>query len=128
MERIINHEPGSGEPPSYEPEYDAKTRELTATYGLFSVLPGPAAGTRIMISGGINTYGTAAAIEFLTSATGVKQLIEKLDPHGRRTLPEYFQAVIRTGMLRGESFQPSLVLARPLERPAPPTGNASVTK
>jgi hypothetical protein len=113
-ERIVNRQPRSGEPVEFAPAYDSATRELLSDYVLFSVLPGITPGTKIMASAGIQTRGTYAAIEYLTSTTGVSELIRHFDPTGRKKLPGYFQAVIRHEMIRGEPVKESLVLVREL--------------
>jgi len=114
--KIINHAPRPGEPAVYASDSDAKTKQLTVSYALFTVLPGVSPGTKILISAGANTYGTSAAVNFMTSAADVRELIRMLDPEHQSTLPEYWQAVIRTEMIRGEPFNPSVVLARKLDR------------
>ena len=80
------------------------------------MLPGVTPGTKILSSAGIDTYGTAAGIDFLTSAAGVTELIERLDPQHRRKLPDYFQAVIRTEIVRGDPARTALVLTREVDR------------
>jgi hypothetical protein len=115
-ERIVNRHRGAGEPAQFEPVYDPKTSELVSSYVLFTVLPGLKPQTRIFASAGIQTYGTYAAIDYLTSPAGVTELLRRFDPAGRKQLPDYFQAVIRHEMLRGEPIKESLVLVRKLER------------
>jgi len=125
-ERIANRNPRAGEPSEFLPAYDPKTRQLLASYVLFSVLPGVTPGTKVICSAGIQTYGTYAGIEYLTSAAGVSELIRRFDPAARRKLPAYFQAVIRHEVVRGEAANESLVLVRELDRkpatPAPAAG------
>jgi hypothetical protein len=113
--QIINHHPRSGEPASYTSEHDPATRQLTVTYGLFSVLPGASPGTKVLISGGIDTYSTYAALDLMTSIPGVNDLLKRLDSAQRRTLPEYFQVVVRAEMIRGQPFNPTLILARAVD-------------
>jgi hypothetical protein len=86
-ERIINRKPRPGELASFSPVLDAKTRQLVASYALFSVLPGVTPGTKIFSSAGINTYGTSAAIDYLTSPSAVTELLKRLDPVNHRRLP-----------------------------------------
>jgi hypothetical protein len=114
--QIINSNPRPGEQASYTVEADPGTQALTVSYSLVSVLPGITPGTRIVSSAGLDTYGTSAGIEFLTSAAGVTALLERLDPARRRTLPDFFQAVIRTGIVRDDPANLSLVLAREVKR------------
>ena len=122
--QIINHHPRAGEPASYTSELDPTTRQLLATYALFSVLPGASPGTKVLIAGGIDTQGTYAALDFMTSTPGVNDLLKRLDAARRRTLPEYFQAVIRAEMIRGQPFNPTLILTRAVDPGLfPPTGH-----
>jgi hypothetical protein len=65
-------------------------------------------------SAGIDTYGTAAGIDFLTSAAGLTELIQRFDPQERRKLPEFFQAVIQTEIVRGDPARSTVVLVREL--------------
>jgi hypothetical protein len=113
--RIINHHPRAGEPASYTSELDPTTQQLTVTYGLFSVLPGASPGTKVLISGEIDTYSTYAALDLMTSTPGLNDLLKRLDSSRRRTLPEYFQAVVRAEMIRGQPFNPTLILARAVD-------------
>ena len=114
--QIVNSDPRPGEPASYVPESDPGTGALTVSYALISVLPGITPGTKIVSSAGLDTYGTSAGIEFLTSTTGVTELLRQLDPARRRALPEFFQAVVRTEIVRDDPANLSLVLVREVTR------------
>jgi hypothetical protein len=60
----------------------------------------------------------------MTSTPGVNDLLKRLDAARRRTLPEYFQAVIRAEMIRGQPFNPTLILTRAVDPGLfPPTGH-----
>jgi len=100
--QIVNSNPRPGEQASYTWESDPDTQALTVSYALISVLPGVTPGTKIVSSAGIDTYGTSAGIEFLTSTAGVSALLGRFDPHGQRSLPEFFQAVIRTRIVKDD--------------------------
>jgi hypothetical protein len=122
-ERIANRNPRAGEPSEFLPVYDSTTKQLLSSYVLFSVLPGVTPGTKIICSAGIQTYGTYAGIDYLTSAAGVSELIRRFDPAGKRKLPVHFQAVIRHEIVRGEAANESLALVRELDgKPAPAVG------
>jgi hypothetical protein len=114
--RIVNSEPRPGEQPYYATESDPATQALTVSYALISVLPGISPGTKIVSSAGLDTYGTSAGIEFLTSTAGVTELLRQLDPARRRALPEFFQAVVRAGIVRDDPANLSLVLVREVTR------------
>ena len=114
--QIVNSNPRPGEQASYTWESDPDTQALTVSYALISVLPGVTPGTKIVSSAGIDTYGTSAGIEFLTSTAGVSALLGRFDPHGQRSLPEFFQAVIRTRIVKDDQAGSSLVLVREVKR------------
>jgi len=114
-EDIVNYEPQTGEPPAYYPELNSTTKELTASYGLFSVLPGLTAGTKIVSSSGIDDYATQAAMDLMTSPEGVRRLMHRFGTDERQMLPEYFQAVIRTEIIRGDPANASIVTVRALK-------------
>ena len=114
--QIVNSDQRPGEPATYVPESDPGTGALTVSYALISVLPGITPGTKIVSSAGLDTYGTSAGIEFLTSTTGVTELLRQLDPARRRALPEFFQAVVRTEIVRDDPANLSLVLVREVTR------------
>jgi hypothetical protein len=111
---ITNLEPRPGEEASFQSGYDPQTGALVRSYTLISVLPGVTAGFKMVSSAGITTYGTAAGIDFLTSAAGLNELIQRFDPQERRKLPEFFQAVIQTEIVRGDPARSTVVLVREL--------------
>jgi hypothetical protein len=112
--KITNLEPRPGEDAFFQPGYDRQTGALIRSYTLISVLPGVTAGFKMVSSAGIDTYGTAAGIDFLTSAAGLNELIQRFDPRERRKLPEFFQAVIQTEIVRGDPARSTVVLVRDL--------------
>src|ERR1022692_1333767 len=116
--KITNFDPRPDEEAMYQPAYDPKTNALTVTYSLLSVLPRVTPGTKILSSAGIDTYGTSAGIDFLTSTAGVAELIRRFDPQLRRKLPDFFQAVIRTEIVRGDPARTAVVLTREVDRRA----------
>jgi hypothetical protein len=112
--KITNFDPRPGEESVFQSGYDPQTRALIRSYTLISVLPGVTAGTKVVSSAGIDTYGTAAGIDFLTSAAGLTELIQRFDPQERRKLPEFFQAVIQTEIVRGDPASSTVVMVREL--------------
>jgi hypothetical protein len=114
-ENVANYQPKPGEPAAYYPELNPTTKELNASYGLFSVLPGLSPGTKIVSSSGIDDYATQAAMDLMTSPEGVLELMRRFGPGSAQTLPEYFQAVIRTEIIRGDPANASIVAVRPLK-------------
>ncbi len=118
---ILNLKPRAGEPSRFRSEVDPATHQITSTYGLFSVLPGLSPGTKVFISAGVNTYGTAGAIDFMTASAGVEEVMRQFGTADHQTLPDYFQIVVRSEMIRGEPAESRLVLARAVEQAAPST-------
>jgi hypothetical protein len=112
--KITNYEPRPGEEAVFQSAYDPQTKALVKSYTLISALPGVTPGFKMVSSAGIDTYGTAAGIDFLTSAAGLTELIQRFDPQERRKLPEFFQAVIQTEIVRGDPARSSVVLVRDL--------------
>jgi hypothetical protein len=119
-DKIVNRDPRPGQPAVWAPVYDPKTSQLVSTYVLFSSMPGVTPGTRIMSSAGIQTYGTHAAIDFLTTSQGASELIRRLNAAGKKAIPEYFQAVIKLDVIRSEPANATLVFARELQMPRAP--------
>ena len=111
-EKIVNNSPVQGEPAVWYSEVNPATNELAATYALFSVLPGAGGGTRMVSSSGIDTYATMSALDLMTTPVGVRDLMQRFGTADRQTLPDFFQAVIRTEMIRGEPARNSIVAVR----------------
>jgi hypothetical protein len=111
-EKVVNNSPRNGEPAAYYSESNGATNELATTYGIFSVLPGVGPGTKIVSSSGIDTYATFAGLDLMTTANGVREAMRHFGTLDRQTLPDYFQAVIRTEMIRGEPANASIVAVR----------------
>jgi hypothetical protein len=114
-ENIVNNDPKNGEPAVYFPELNPATKELMASYGLFSVLPGLSPATKIVSASGIDNYATLAALDLMTSPDGVRSLMRRFGTESRQTLPAYFQAVVRTEIIRGDPANASVVAVRVLK-------------
>jgi hypothetical protein len=111
-EKIVNNDPRAGEPSVWYAELNPATNELSATYALFSVLPGAGAGTRMISSSGIDTYATMAAVDLMTTPNGVRDLIQRFGPANNQNLPDYFQVVVKTEIIRGDPARSSIVAVR----------------
>jgi hypothetical protein len=89
----------------YSVERDPQTQVIRADYALFDVLPGPAAGRRIMVLAGLTTSGTEGAAEFATSADGLRQVLAVLGVQGEqktaKTFPRYFESLLRVDVEQG---------------------------
>jgi len=110
--RIVVRDPAPGEQASYSNRLNAATREITATYALFSVLPGIDAGRSVFYSAGLGTAATWAAIDFTTSPAGAEQLAQALKKANGGTFPHHYQAIIRAEIVKESASSPSLVTVR----------------
>lgn len=113
---IFNVSPGPGEAGKYEQERDPKTREIVTSYCLFSVLPGVSPGTKIIASAGMSTHASWGAINMLSTNEGIAALAKKLQ--SGNSLPQYFQAVVKTNVVNGEATENRIVAARRFDPPA----------
>jgi len=114
---IMAREAGGAEHPLYTNAKDDATQEITASYSLFSVLPGMESGRKIVTSAGLSTWATWAGVDFATTPFGVAQIQRALRAANRGTLPVYYQAVIRTRIVNGVASNPTLVLTRTVKAP-----------
>lgn len=112
---VLNLQPRAGEAKAFRAQVDPVSRQLISTIGLFSVLPGVASGTRVYISAGVNTYGTGSAMDYVTSETGAGEIRRRLAIGQKAKLPDYFQAVLRSEIIRGEPANTQVVLVRALD-------------
>jgi hypothetical protein len=110
--RIIVRQPHAGESSSYANIVNETTKEIEASYGLFSVLPGMDSGRTVVTSAGLGTSATWAGIDFATSAAGAAQLESALKASNGGKLPRYYQAIVRADIIKGSASNPSLVTVR----------------
>ena len=86
-------------------ERDPQSQVIRADYALFDVLPGPAPGRRIVVLAGITTTGTQGAVEFATSADGLRQILAldgaPQDKSGDKSFPRYFESLLRVEAEKG---------------------------
>ncbi len=118
---ILNLHPRPGEPHSFRAQVDPSNKQIMSTYGLFSVLPGVSPGTKVYISAGVNTYGTGSAMDYMTSKDGAAEICRRLSQGKGRSMPEYFQVVLRSEMIRGEPAETQPVLVREMKKPGAST-------
>jgi len=103
---IVNHHPRPGEPPVYSrPEHP-----LTKDYAILALLPGVQPGKWILICSGLTTFGTQAAVDFVSSPDTVEKLLRAAHfPHGAI---RPFEAVLETTVAGGVPIEPRLVTLR----------------
>jgi len=109
---IIVRQPHAGEPSSYANLVNETTREVMATYALFSVLPGMDNGRTVVTSAGLGTSATWSGIDFATSAAGAAQLESALKAANGGKMPRFYQAIVRAEMIKGTASNPTLVRVR----------------
>jgi hypothetical protein len=109
---IIVRQPHAGDPSSYTNIVNETTREVMASYALFSVLPGMDNGRTVVTSAGLGTSATWSGIDFATSAAGAAQLESALKAANGGKMPRYYQAIVRAEIIKGTASNPSLVTIR----------------
>lgn len=102
--RIINRHPLPGEAPFYKTERDQVTQTVKEDYALITVEPGIVPGRYIAVVGGLDTSGCSGATEFLSSSSGIAELMTRLAALGQRKVdgqPPFFQALIKVDLQNG---------------------------
>lgn len=110
--RIMVRDPAPGEQAAYSNRINVVTKEITAAYALFSVLPGLDAARSVFCSAGLGTAATWAAIDFSTSPAGAAQLAQALKKANGGTFPRHYQAIIRTEIVKESATNTSLITVR----------------
>jgi len=94
--RIINTSPSAGEPASYRVVGTEETRE---EYALISMVQGLTSAHEFLVICGLNSPATPLAAEYLTTDSGMQQLIRAL----RKAAPKHagawhFQAIVKVDL------------------------------
>lgn len=115
---IVNANPRPDEQKIYRTERDPVTQVLTTDHALITIQPGLVPGRYIADFGGLDTYGTAGAVMFATSRSGVEELSQALSAQGIRGTnggPPMFQALLSVRLEKGdEVLGASLITVHPL--------------
>jgi hypothetical protein len=115
---ILNRKPQQGEKPTYRPEFDPVTNQLTRDYALVLMLPNERRDRRVLLIYGIYTQGSQAAIEFLTNPERMgelRQAVLAASPD-HKTMPPYFQALLTTTVENAVPGSTSIVAVRTLSQ------------
>jgi hypothetical protein len=115
--RILVRNPLPGEPAQYENVKDPVTGQIQSCYALFSVMPGMDEGHKIVSSAGVGTWATWAGVDYVTSPAGAAQLSKTLIAANGGVMPLYYQAIIRTYLIKGTASNNSLVSTRIFKAP-----------
>jgi hypothetical protein len=110
--RIVVRDPQNGEQAVYENGKDPATSQIKSGYALFSVLPGLDASRRVVSSAGLSTWSTWSGIDFLTTPPGAAQIARALKAANGGKIPRFYQAVIRTEIIKGAVSNESLAATR----------------
>jgi len=84
-------------------ELDPGSHVIRTDHALISVVPGVNPGRRVITLGGLTTSGTQGAAEFLTSETGLRDLLAAIGTreNGHLVFPRFFQCVVRVEVAHG---------------------------
>jgi hypothetical protein len=103
---VVNHHPKPGEPAVYSrPEHP-----LTVDYAILELLPGVQPGKRMLVFSGLTTFGTQAAVEFVSHPDTAAELLRQITDSKGRIRP--FEAVLETTIGGGVPLQTRLVTIR----------------
>lgn len=110
---LSNTKPKAGEQEYYFAKQEGPSRsQISEDYALISLLKGLDADHRLMILGGITTYGTQAAAEYVSKPEHIKELIAHLNLSSDTNapkLPAYYQVLIKVKVNGGVPVQLSYV-------------------
>ena len=84
----------------YKPEFDPITNQLRRDYALVLMLPNERSDNRVLLVYGVYTQGSQAAVEYLINPermTELRKVLLNLSPD-HKTIPQYFQALLRTSV------------------------------
>ncbi|MBS1788581.1 MAG: hypothetical protein JST85_12710 [Acidobacteria bacterium] len=117
---IINTNPQEGEQEHYTSrQFGPSPSQISEDYAVISVLKGLSERNRLMILAGINTFGTQAAVEYVTQPEYIRDLTSHLNiapPGEAPQLPNYFQLVLKVKVSGGVPIQISYVTHHVLEQ------------
>lgn len=100
---IVNRNPRPGEPV----EFSRPEHPLTRDYAIVALLPGVESGKWILTCSGLTTFGTQAAVEFVSQPQSVQQLVQAARFPHNAIRP--FEAVLETTIAGGVPIQTHLV-------------------
>lgn len=117
---IINTNPKNDEQQYYvSKQFGPSPSQISEDYAVVSVLKGLSERNRLMILAGINTFGTQAAVEYVTQPEYLRDLTSHLNiapPGEAPQLPNYYQLVLKVKVSGGVPIQISYVTHHVLEQ------------
>jgi hypothetical protein len=115
---ILNLNPQQNEQQMYfATEEGPSTTQVTEDYAVISLLKGLDTKRKLLILGGIKTFGTQAAAEYMTRPEYMKALMQKLNTSSDSqapSLPPYYQVLIKVKVNGGVPVHISYVTHRVL--------------
>ncbi len=117
---IINTNPQAGEQQYYTSrQFGPSPSQISEDYAVVSVLKGLSERNRLMVLAGINTFGTQAAVEYVTKPEYIRDLTSHLNtasPGEAPQLPSYYQLILKVKVSGGVPIQISYVTHHVLEQ------------
>ena len=111
---IENKLPRLGEQSVYKPEFDPVTNSLRRDYALVLMLPNGTRAQRVLLTYGIYTKGTQAAMEYVANPESLQDLrgrLVALAPD-KKSLPSFFQVLLTTTVENDVPGRTTFVSAR----------------
>ncbi len=117
---IYNSKPQPNEQERYRAkQFGPSPSQISEDYAVVSMLKGLGEDNRLLLLAGINTFGTQAAVEYVTSPKYIKELISHLNisPEGEAPhLPDYYQILLKVKVNGGVPVQISYVTHHVLDQ------------
>jgi hypothetical protein len=116
---IENLAPAQGEQSEYKAVFDDRAGTLIEDYALITVTPGVTGERTVMVLAGIYSEGTEAAADFVTNASYLNELNQRLRQlRGQSaTAPRYYQALLKVRVENSFPTKVSLLTVRELQSP-----------
>jgi hypothetical protein len=113
---IENLAPAQGEQGEYKAAFDDRTGTLLEDYALITVTPGVTGQRTVMVLAGIYSEGTEAAADFVTNASYLNELNQRLkELGGKAGAPKYYQALLKVRVENSFPTKVSLLTVRELQ-------------
>jgi hypothetical protein len=116
---IENLAPAQGEQSEYKAVFDDRSGILIEDYALITVTPGVTGQRTVMVLAGIYSEGTEAAADFVTNASYLNELNQRLRQlRGQSTPPpRYYQALLKVRVENSFPTKVSLLTVHELQEP-----------
>jgi hypothetical protein len=113
---IENLAPAQGEQSEYKAVFDERAGTLIEDYALITVTPGVTGQRTVMVLAGIYSEGTEAATDFVTNASYLNDLNQRLRQlRDQSAPPKYYQALLKVRVENAFPTKVSLLTVRELQ-------------